>query len=305
MRVQLAPGVAIDTYNLHADAGTTAADLVARADNLRQVSDYIKTNSAGNAVIVFGDSNTRYTRRPDDIPNIFADQNGMKDVWVELVRKGVPPAGGADALLCSNPSKVTTCEIVDKTWYRGSAAVSLQATSFAYAGDMFLQPDGNVLSDHNGVLVDFAWTRNAQTSVSDIFGGEEGTWFNDLPSVSSVSSPSVSSITISGANRLDSVSLKLTSGLTLTHGGTGGSPTTLTLNAGERLVAATMCRGDRNGKTRIFYLEMRTSAGRNINTGKKTGDCVDRNAESGWAITGFLGRSGDEVDMLGFVYSKA
>jgi hypothetical protein len=36
---------------------TTAADNIARAANLRQVSNYIKTDSIGNAMVVFGDSN--------------------------------------------------------------------------------------------------------------------------------------------------------------------------------------------------------------------------------------------------------
>ena len=81
----------------------------------------------------------------------------MTDAWVELVKGGVPPAGGSDALLCDNPSTTTACETVDKVWYRGSASVSMKAMTFDYAGDMFLQPDGNILSDHNPVLVNFTW----------------------------------------------------------------------------------------------------------------------------------------------------
>lgn len=158
MKVQFAPGVIIDAYNLHADAGTTAADNKARAANLRQVSDYIKANSAGNPVLVFGDSNSRYTRT-DDIPAVFKDENGMTDVWVELIKKGVPPAKGADALLCQNPSTTNDCEIVDKVWYRGSSSVKLSATKFAYAGNMFLSDKGEILSDHNGVFVDFSWSK--------------------------------------------------------------------------------------------------------------------------------------------------
>lgn len=303
MRLKLAPGISIDAYNLHADAGTTAADLAARASNLRQVSDYIKANSIGNPVVVFGDSNTRYTRA-DDIPGVFATENGMKDVWVELVRNGVPPAGGSDALVCTNPSQVTTCETVDKVWYRGSPAVSLQATTFDYAGDMFLQADGSILSDHNPVLVDFAWTSSTSLRISETFGGEFGTWFSDLPTVSTQTTPSVTSITLRGGNRVDGIALTLASGQTLSHGGAGGTASSLTLQQGERLVSATLCRGDRDGKTRVFYAELRTSAGRSVTAGVKTSDCVERSAEAGWSIVGFLGRDGDEIDLLGFVYSK-
>ncbi|KAJ4368978.1 hypothetical protein N0V83_006060 [Neocucurbitaria cava] len=158
MRVKFAEGVSIDAYNLHADAGTTAADTTARASNLRQVSDYITAHSINNSVLVFGDSNSRYTRT-GDIPSIFSTANGMKDAWLELVRGGVAPQAGTDALLCDNPSPNTTCETVDKMWYRGSSAVELQAQKFQYAGNMFLQENGDVLSDHDPVLVDFAWTK--------------------------------------------------------------------------------------------------------------------------------------------------
>jgi endonuclease/exonuclease/phosphatase (EEP) superfamily protein YafD len=144
------------TLLLNSSARTSAADLKARAANLRQVSDFIKSRSNGTPVVVFGDSNTRYTRA-DDIPGVFKAENGMTDAWIELVKGGVPPAGGAEALLCDNPSTTTACETVDKVWYRGTAAIEVKATKFDYVGDMFLQPDGNKLSDHNPVQVDFTW----------------------------------------------------------------------------------------------------------------------------------------------------
>ncbi|KAH8730418.1 Endonuclease/exonuclease/phosphatase [Phaeosphaeriaceae sp. PMI808] len=295
MRVRVASGVTIDMYNLHADAGTSAADLKARAANLRQVSDYIKTDSVGNAVIVFGDSNTRYTRGPDDIPGIFGTENGMKDVWVELIRNGVPPAGGSATLGCDNPSRINTCETVDKVWYRSSPAVNLQATSFDYVGDMFLQPDGSILSDHNPVLVDFAWTIPQKLSVSDTFGGEFGDWYNDLATIGNLSPGSVATVTLRGQNRLDAIGVTWKSGQTFRHGGNGGNEVSLTLQDGELLVAATL----------IFYAELRTSKGRSLKSGTMTSDCVEQSAPQGSGIVGFLGRGGDEVDMVGFVYGSA
>jgi hypothetical protein len=276
---------------------------VARASNLRQLSSYIKANSVGNPVLVFGDTNSRYTRT-DDIPNIFTDENGMTDVWIQLVRNGNPPAKGADALMCENPSRTKNCEIVDKVWYRGSPAVKLEAKNFDYTGDMFLSEDGHVLTDHDGILIDFSWTLVDRFRVSDVFGGEFGTWFNDLQTLSSISAPKVSSVTLRGANRVDGISLTLASGQTLSHGGTGGASTTLSLANGETLTSATLCKGDRSGKERIFYAELKTSGGKTASTGVKTSDCVTRTAGSGRSIVGFLGRSGDEVDQLGFIYGK-
>jgi hypothetical protein len=263
--------------------------------------------SIGNAVIIFGDTNTRYTRGPDDIPGIFAAENGMKDAWVELIKNGVAPIGGSDALLCDNPSTTTACETVDKVFYRGSYAVNIQANSFAYAGDMFLQANGSILSDHNPVLVDYAWTLKKEFGVSDTFGGEEGTWYNDLQALGAagLSKSTVSSVTLRGAERLDAVAVTLSTGQTFSHGGTGGTENKLALQSGEKLVGATLCRGEKSGKTRVVYAELKTSAGRSVKAGTKSSDCTDTNAPTGRGIIGFLGRSGDEVDMLGFVYGSA
>lgn len=305
MRLALAPGIALDAFNLHADAGTTDADLVARAANIKQVSDFIATHSAGNPVLVFGDSNTRYTRARDN-PSLFASANGMTDAWVQLVRNGAPPAAGADALLCENPSTTTACETVDKMWYRGSPAVSLTATRFQYASSMFLQEDGNILSDHNPVLVDFEWSANPAWRVGDSFGGvDEGTWFNDLDALSKVSAPAVSSITLRGADRLDGISVTLSSGASLTHGGTGGTASSLRLNAGETLKSAALCKGTKDGKVRIFSATLTTSTGRTVSAGKTTSDCTTIAAPAGYNVLGFWGQDGDEVDMLGLVYGKA
>lgn len=232
----------------------------------------------------------------------------MKDVWIELIRSGVPPTTETEAPPCGNPAADTACEIVDKVWYRGSPFVSLQAKQFQYAGSMFLQEDGNVLSDHNPVLVDFEWTASEDLGVSDTFGGETGgNWFNDVDTWAGLDNGTVSSITLRGASRLDAISLALSSGQSFSHGGGGGTATTLALNPGETLVGATLCQGNKDGKEgkrRIFYAGITTSEGRSVEAGNKTSDCVTRIAKEGWAIVGFLGRAGDEVDQVGVIYGK-
>lgn len=88
----------------------------------------------------------------------------MKDAWIELTRKGVEPAENDPSVpQCEDttPAPNLDCETLDKVWYRGSPSLTLQATNFKYAGDMYLQEDGNVLSDHNPVLVEFAWSTAA------------------------------------------------------------------------------------------------------------------------------------------------
>lgn len=162
MRVRVADGVEVDAYNIHMDAGSSAADKRARESNIRQVIAYMNTHSANRAVLIFGDSNSLYTRAGDK-PELFRTEAGMTDAWIELVQNGVEPADNdaAHAECTQNPAESLECEILDKVWYRSGNGVNLQATSFEYVGDMFLQEDGSILSDHNPVRAEFAWSKTA------------------------------------------------------------------------------------------------------------------------------------------------
>ncbi|KAI0466332.1 endonuclease/Exonuclease/phosphatase [Xylaria cf. heliscus] len=299
MRVKLADGVYVDAYNLHTDAGTKDDDLKARASNLQQVADYIDTWSTGNAVVVFGDTNSRYTRVADIVPS-FVSQAGLTDAQVELILGGVAPT---EEILCSNPSTTNECETVDKIFYRGSPLLSLTATYWAYESTKFLQPDGNILSDHNPITANFTWAAGASLRQSDFWGGSTGDWFSDVSALSAKSAPKASVLTFRGASRLDSVAITLTDGTTFTHGGTGGSAATLTLGSGEAWVSAQLCQGQKSGSTRNFYIKATTSAGRTLEAGTATSDCANFEAPTGWAIVGFLGQDGDEMDQLAFVYA--
>ncbi|KAI5834684.1 mannose-binding lectin [Schizophyllum commune Tattone D] len=303
MRWRVDEGVYIDAINLHADAGTEDGDNVARSANLDQVRDFIAANSAGNAVLVFGDTNSRYTRAVDTgIRDLVADQ-GMTDAWVKHARGGSPPPAGADAILCPEgvPANIS-CETVDKVFFRGSKLLDLQSTDFFYDTDRFLSENGTLLTDHNPVRVEFSWTLADNLRQSDLFGGPHGTYFNDLPSLPD--SPKVSSVTLRGGNRLDSIAFTLTSGATLTHGGDGGDATSLTLANGESITAATLCQAQYNSHTRIFYAKLTTSGGQTVDAGKTTDDCTSVSAPEGFGIVGAYGQDGDEVDQLGWIFGR-
>lgn len=184
MRERLAEGVYVDFYNLHTNAGTNDGDLASRADNLNQLTAFINSHSKGNAVVVMGDTNTRYTRSGDTIGE-FAAANGLTDAWVQLIRGGTPPAKGSDALVCDQTGATVpnTCEVVDKVLYRGSKLVSLNATSYNNEHAKFLTGDGLMLSDHDPIAVGFSWSRNAAFQLSDQFGGPHGDYFNDITGV--------------------------------------------------------------------------------------------------------------------------
>jgi hypothetical protein len=302
MRERLSEGVYVDFYNLHTNAGTNDGDETSRADNLAQLTTFIGTHSAGNAVVVMGDTNTRYTRSADTIAE-FAANNGLTDAWVQLIRGGSAPAKGSDALVCDQTGATVpnTCEVVDKVLYRSSKLVNLNATYYNNEHSSFLTSDGLMLSDHDPITVKFSWSRNSAFQLSDQFGGPHGDYFQDIDSVPAAAR--ATKISLRSGSRVDQIGLTLANGTTLTHGGTGGTAYSLTLGSSEYVTSATLCEGVYSSHTRIFYAKFTTNLGNTLSGGTTTSDCVTRTAPSGWQIAGFHGRSGDEVDKIGFIYT--
>ncbi|KAL2888037.1 hypothetical protein HOO65_040374 [Ceratocystis lukuohia] len=299
MRTRVAEGVYIDMYNLQTDAGMKGDDVAARSANLAQVSDYIKTWSEGNAVMVFGDTNSIFSRTADNI-NVFADQNGMTDAWYTIVRKGDASAD----ITCTNPANTLMCELGDKVISRSSKLLTLDATTVEYVGKKFLQSNGNVLSDRDPVHVTLTWTQSETLRQSDFYGAPHGdVWFNDAPAVAAKTNrPKVATLGFAGGNRVDRVSVTLNDNTPLTHGGKGGDWEDMNLEVDEFWVTAQVCQGVYEGNTRIFYLKATTSSNRSLEVGKSTDTCVTYSAPSGFQIIGFAGQAGDEIDQLSFIY---
>ncbi|KAF4316377.1 hypothetical protein JM18_008516 [Phytophthora kernoviae] len=269
VEVQLADGVTIDIYNLHTDAGVTDADQKARASNLAQVSDFITANSADNAVIVMGDTNTRYTRELDTIREFIEGQK-LTDGWVESVRKGVPPEKGSEALKCETATMSNDCEVVDKIMYRGNNYITLTLDKWNNENAAFMGSDGKALSDHPPIASTYSWTLNPDLHLSNAVGGPHGNHFTDV--ALAAAGQSVSSITIRAAERVDGVALSVSEPTesTLAHGGTGGDPNELALESGEYITSMEAHWGKKSGRTRIFYLKFSTSKGRSVEGGSPT-----------------------------------
>lgn len=147
-------GLGVDIYDLHADAGSTSADQSARADNLRQLAEAIRTRSEGRAVIVAGDTNARYTRAGDNLPELV-DGAGLTDVWVELQRAGARPAQGALVTCSELDLDDPQCERIDKILYRSGGATTLRPSEYRVEGAKFVDSAGAQLSDHRPVSVLF------------------------------------------------------------------------------------------------------------------------------------------------------
>ena len=297
-RLRLAEGVFVDLYNAHLNAGSTEADLAARRANVAQLAAYVAARSAGNAVIVMGDTNTRYTRPGDTIRDLVAPL-GLTDAWVQAERGGSPPAIGSPALTCDDVNVTGACEVVDKILYRGNRLVSLALTSYSNDNAGFRRTDGGMLSDHYPIAARFSWSLAGTLRASDRFGGSGGTPFTDVDRVGAAPT----SVTVRSGSRVDQVALTLAGGTVLAHGGTGGSAQTLTLAAGEHLTSATVSTGTRYGAVRVFGITLRTNLGRTLTGGTATASAVTLTAPSGYRIAGLTGRAGSEVDKLGLVYA--
>jgi endonuclease/exonuclease/phosphatase family metal-dependent hydrolase len=300
-RIRLAEGVTIDFYNLHPNAGTTDADLAARRANITELSTFITTHSAGNAVVVAGDTNTRYTRTGDNIRDLLST-NRLTDTWVEKEHNGTPPTAGSPALLCDDTAVTDTCEVVDKILYRGNRYLTLTLDDYRNDNTAFRTTNNTMLSDHYPITAEFRWTLNPDLSLSDAFGGPHGTPFTDLATLPV--SQHLTQVSLRAGSRIDQIGLTHTDGTTHTHGGTGGTPQQLTLTTDEHLTTLTVHSGQRNDRTRIFAATLTTNTGRTLTGGTTTPDSVTFTAPTGWQITGFHGRAGTEIDKLGVIYTR-
>lgn len=138
-RTSLAPGVTVDVYNLHMEAGGTPHDEELREDGVTQMVAFMRSNSEGHAVIVGGDFNLHTDEEPDSstFQRLLAEA-GLTDVCA--------------ALDCPQPGRI------DKFLFRSSERVTLAATSWRFATDVFVSPGGEPLSDHDPLEVRFTWS---------------------------------------------------------------------------------------------------------------------------------------------------
>jgi endonuclease/exonuclease/phosphatase family metal-dependent hydrolase len=300
VQVALADGVFLDVYNLHTDAGTKDGDLAARKSNLDQLAEYILANSKDQAVVVFGDTNTRYTRTGDTIRD-FGTRTDLVDAWVADARNGTAPEAGADALVCDLEKTTNDCEVVDKIFFRGNNLLQLELDNFNTELTKFVGPAGKQLSDHVPLSATFSWTLSEALRQSAAVGGPQGTPFTDVNAVPTDVAPT--SVTIRGSSRVDAVTVVI-GDETLSHGGSGGEEATLTLNETEFISSAEIHTGKAGGKTRVFYVKLTTSTDRTVENGEPTANEVTYTAPDGFQIAAFHGRAGEGVDALGVVYTR-
>jgi endonuclease/exonuclease/phosphatase family metal-dependent hydrolase len=137
-RTELAPGVCVDVYNLHGEAGNTDHDLELKDENMRDLIDFMLAYSDGRAVIVGGDFNMRI-RREQDAANLdkLESETGLQDACI---------AQG-----------IVDIEEIDKFFFRSNDRVTFEPVSCRLEIEKFVAPDGGPLSDHDPLAVRFEW----------------------------------------------------------------------------------------------------------------------------------------------------
>ncbi|CAE6469484.1 unnamed protein product [Rhizoctonia solani] len=288
-------------FNLRATDGMGYEGQVAKRSEIQQLADFIETNSAGNAVVVFGDTNSLYARCKDNI-RLLTNQTGLTDAWVQAIGRD-PLAAGTDTGECPQgvPDNIT-CEVGDKVFYRGSPVINLKSTGFFYDTSRFLSPEDKPLTNHHPVRVEFAYTLTDGLRQSRLCGGPHGTWFNDLASLPA--SPKLEYLTLRGADRLDGIALGLSSRQNFTHGGPGGDSYSLRMIPGDYVTSVKLCWGKKDQHTRIFYAQANTTWGYSVHAGTKTQNCTTLTAPDGYGVVGTYGRAGEEIDRLGLIYAQ-
>lgn len=137
--IELAPGVEVDVYNLHLEAGAGATDDRIRAQDINELVAYIQANSAGRPLIVGGDFNLQGDE-PFDAALYAALKSGT---------------GLVDA--CSQLGCPDT-DAIDRFFFRSSEDLTLEPISWQFETATFVDGAGDPLSDHDPLHVRFAWS---------------------------------------------------------------------------------------------------------------------------------------------------
>jgi len=133
-RHELGPGVEVDVYNFHMDAGGSADDIAARQAQIEQMLGTISTRSSERALIVGGDTNM--------------DEEDEADLVSLLEGAGLTDA--CRELKCGEAFRI------DRIMFRSIDGIELTPTSWRV--DLsFVDDEGEQLSDHEAVVVEFDW----------------------------------------------------------------------------------------------------------------------------------------------------
>jgi len=137
-RMVLQPGLTVDVYNLHMEAGGDPQDDTLRDEAVTQLSTFITAVSPGRAVIVVGFNNLHTDSEPDSTQfQRLLSETGLIDVCA--------------ALSCPEPGRI------DKFLFRSSDGLTITPVSWNFETATFVDGMGAPLSDHDPLAVRFDW----------------------------------------------------------------------------------------------------------------------------------------------------
>ena len=140
-RHELSPGVFVDIYNVHADAGRSKSDKKARFQQFKFLSETIEEKSEGRAVIVAGDWNLLHDDEDDQfVFHLFLARNKMRYMCKDLV--------------CSEEKQ----GVLDRFTFRDGTDVGLDLKELflPYEFD-FYDSKKKPLSDHDPLVIELKW----------------------------------------------------------------------------------------------------------------------------------------------------
>lgn len=145
VRTALEPGVTVDVYTLHAEAGGTDGDQQLQVDDFDQLADYIEQHSEGHAVILGGDTNLH---TDSDHPD--GSDGADTEIWGDFLdRTGLVDT--CETLDCPET------DAIDKIAVRSAGGVELTPTSHDFPRERFRNAAGEDLSDHPPLVVEIDW----------------------------------------------------------------------------------------------------------------------------------------------------
>jgi hypothetical protein len=137
-RLSVAPGIEIDVYNLHFDAGGSRKDDAVRRSNIKQLLRHVQAASEGRPVIMGGDTNLDPGEAPEEkLLESFRQQGGFRVACREAN--------------CRHERK-------DRFLFRSGDNIHLDVLGWSVPTS-FVDDNGYALSDHAPVVVTYLWQR--------------------------------------------------------------------------------------------------------------------------------------------------
>ncbi len=157
--IDLGNGIYVDFYNLHADAYGGAGSKAARTSQYKQIAEFIEARSKENnrPVIVTGDFNNHlhYFEEDAALYNIFCEQLGMKDAWVEFCNDG--NYKDFSKWFATGVTAWGNWDAVERYMYRSGGGVDIEVSDLRYVA--VTKADGTAVSDHNSAECDFTFIK--------------------------------------------------------------------------------------------------------------------------------------------------